>query len=134
MRNTFNPQEIVNIAINIEENGKKLYEILETKAKNKKVKAVCRYLKEQEEVHLKFFQEMLGNAIKYSKAQHISISLFIGDGQTVLQVEDDGIGFDYNEERHGQGFPNMAERAAKLKGEFSYESEKGFGTKLKFVV
>ena len=80
------------------------------------------------------FQEMLGNAIKYSKAQHINIFLFIDDGQTVLQVEDDGVGFDYNEERHGQGFPNMAERAAKLNGVFSFESEKGFGTKLKFVV
>jgi signal transduction histidine kinase len=80
------------------------------------------------------FQEMLGNAVKYSKAQHISISLFIDDGQTVLQVEDDGIGFNYDEERHGQGFPNMMERAVKLDGTFTYESEKGFGTKLKFVV
>ena len=80
------------------------------------------------------FQEMLGNAIKYSKAQHISIVLFNDGGETVLQVEDDGIGFNYDEERHGQGFPNMSERAAKLNGSFTYESEKGFGTKMKFVV
>jgi len=80
------------------------------------------------------FQEMLGNAIKYSKANHINILLFIDGEKTVLQVEDDGIGFDYNEERHGQGFPNMKERAAKLNGTFIYESEKGFGTKLKFIV
>ena len=65
MKNAFNPQEIVNIAINIEENGKKLYEILETKAKDQKLKAVCKYLKEQEEIHLKFFQEMLGNIGDY---------------------------------------------------------------------
>ncbi len=65
MKNAFNPQEIVNIAINIEENGKKLYEILETKAKDQKLKATCKYLKEQEEIHLKFFQEMLGNIGDY---------------------------------------------------------------------
>ena len=80
------------------------------------------------------FQEMLGNAIKYAKAVHIGITLFMDEGKTILQVDDDGIGFDYNEERHGQGFPNMKERAANLNGSFSFESEKGFGTKLKFVV
>ena len=80
------------------------------------------------------FQEMLGNAIKYAKARHIGISLIWDDGKTALQVDDDGIGFDYDEERHGQGFPNMKERAAKLDGVFSYESEIGFGTKLTFVV
>jgi len=80
------------------------------------------------------FQEMLGNAIKYADAAHIGIKLFMDEGKTILQVDDDGIGFDYDEERHGQGFPNMKERAAKLNGVFTFESEIGFGTKLKFVV
>jgi len=61
MGNTFNPQEIVKIAINIEENGKKLYEALEGKAKDKKLKLMWKYLKEQEESHRKIFQEMLDN-------------------------------------------------------------------------
>ncbi len=80
------------------------------------------------------FQEMLGNAIKYAKAKHIGITLFMDNGKTTLQVDDDGIGFDYDEERHGQGFPSMEERAADLEGTFLFESEIGFGTKLKFVV
>lgn len=65
MRNTFNPQEIVKIAINIEENGKKLYETLENKAKDQRLKAICKYLKEQEEIHYKIFQEMLENIGEY---------------------------------------------------------------------
>ena len=65
MRNIFNPQEIVKIAINIEENGKKLYEALEDKAKDRKLKSMCKYLKEQEEVHRQIFQEMLDNIGEY---------------------------------------------------------------------
>jgi len=80
------------------------------------------------------FQEMLGNALKYSNAQNITISLVSGEGKTTLQVVDDGIGFNYEEVRHGQGFPNMKERAEKLNGKFSFESEEGFGTKLRFTV
>ncbi len=80
------------------------------------------------------FQEMLGNAIKYSKAKTITISLLSDENKTVLQVDDDGIGFDYEEVRHGQGFPNMKERAENLNGTFTFESEKGFGTKLKFII
>jgi len=80
------------------------------------------------------FQEMLGNAIKYSNADTIRITLLFDNGKTVLQVTDNGIGFNYNEVRHGLGLKNMKERAHKLNGTFSFESEKGFGTKLKFVV
>ncbi|MCF8348808.1 MAG: tetratricopeptide repeat protein [Bacteroidales bacterium] len=80
------------------------------------------------------FQELLGNAIKYSKARHINISLFNDGAKTVLQVEDNGIGFDYNQVRHGQGLSSMQERAEKLNGNFTIESESGFGSKMKFVV
>ena len=65
MKNTFNPQEIVKIAINIEENGKKLYGALEGKAKDGKLKLMCKYLKEQEEIHRQIFQEMLNNIGEY---------------------------------------------------------------------
>lgn len=65
MKNTFNPREIIKIAINIEENGKKLYQALEGKAKDKKLKLICKYLKEQEEVHRQIFQEMLDNIGEY---------------------------------------------------------------------
>jgi len=65
MRNTFNPQEIVKIAINIEENGKKLYEALEGKAKDKKLKLMWKYLKDQEEIHRQIFQKMLDNIGEY---------------------------------------------------------------------
>ncbi len=65
MRNTFNPQEIVKIAINIEENGKKLYQDLEAKAKDNKLREVWKYLGEQEEIHRQIFQEMLDNIGEY---------------------------------------------------------------------
>jgi signal transduction histidine kinase len=80
------------------------------------------------------FQEMLGNAIKYAKAKTITINLFKDGEKTTLQVDDDGTGFNYEEVRHGQGFVNMKERAEKLNGKFSFESEIRFGTKLKFEV
>ena len=65
MKNNFNPQEIVKIAINIEESGKKLYQSLEGKAKDRKLKLICKYLKEQEELHRQTFQEMLDNIGEY---------------------------------------------------------------------
>ena len=65
MKNTFNPLEIVKIAINIEENGKKLYQSLERKAKDRKLKLMCKYLKDQEEIHRQIFQEMLDNIGEY---------------------------------------------------------------------
>ena len=62
MANIFSPQEILRIAVKVEENGKGLYQALEEKAKNEKLKAMWKYLKEQEELHRKVFAKMLDEA------------------------------------------------------------------------
>ncbi|MBU2103231.1 MAG: ferritin family protein [Candidatus Omnitrophota bacterium] len=59
MANIFNPEEILRIAITVETNGKALYGTLEANAREEKIKETWRYLKEQEGVHQKIFQEML---------------------------------------------------------------------------
>jgi rubrerythrin len=63
--NILSPQEILKIAIKVEENGKKLYGILEEKAKDEEIKKIWRFLKEQEEEHRKVFQKMLENVGEY---------------------------------------------------------------------
>jgi rubrerythrin len=65
MANILSPQEILKIAIKVEEEGKNLYHILEEKAKDEQLKEVWRYLKEQEEAHRQVFQEMLDKSGEY---------------------------------------------------------------------
>jgi len=65
MENTFSPQELLKIAIGVEENGKNLYETLENKAKSEKIKAIWKYLKEQEEIHRQIFKQMLDDVDNY---------------------------------------------------------------------
>ncbi|MCM8824104.1 MAG: ferritin family protein [Candidatus Omnitrophica bacterium] len=65
MSNIFSPQEILRIAIKVEENGKKLYEILENKSKLDKLKGMWKYLKEQEDSHRNIFKQMLENVGDY---------------------------------------------------------------------
>ena len=65
MENIFSPREILKIAVNVELNGKKFYESLEGKAKDGKLRAMWRYLKEQEEIHGQTFQDMLKNIGDY---------------------------------------------------------------------
>jgi len=65
MTNAFSPQEILKVAINVEENGSNLYLLLEEKEKDGQLKEIWRYLKEQEEAHRATFQEMLERSGEY---------------------------------------------------------------------
>ncbi|MEI8349571.1 MAG: ferritin family protein [Candidatus Omnitrophota bacterium] len=65
MTNVFSPQEILRIAIKVEENGKQLYEMLAKNAKEKKIKDIWNYLATQEGLHKKTFEEMLEKAGDY---------------------------------------------------------------------
>jgi signal transduction histidine kinase len=77
----------------------------------------------------RIIQELLNNAIKYSKANEILIQLTREDDELVILFEDDGIGFDPdNLKRKGMGLENIKSRINYLKGTMNIDSRIGEGT------
>jgi len=74
-------------------------------------------------------QEALGNAIQHSRAARVSVLLERREGQVVVVVEDDGVGFDPILALHSGrlGLLGMRERAEMLGGSLVVESSEGKG-------
>ncbi|MEZ4888632.1 MAG: sensor histidine kinase [Chitinophagales bacterium] len=75
-------------------------------------------------------QELLNNALKYSKAENIVIQLIRHPNSIVLMVEDDGIGFDnqlMKDKKKGIGWRNINTRTKSLGGLFTIDSRVGEG-------
>lgn len=75
-------------------------------------------------------QELINNAVKYSKASNITVQLIRHGNSLTLSVEDNGIGFDTNYlfAHDGRGFKNIATRARQINGVFHVDSTIGNGT------
>ncbi len=75
-------------------------------------------------------QEALNNALKYSEAKNITITLNFETDKVVLKIEDDGIGFPPDRQQGWQstGIDNMRTRARLLGTEFSLDTAAGKGT------
>ena len=75
--------------------------------------------------------EALHNVVKHSCAKHVSISLHDGNHQCVVEVRDDGVGFDYNPYQTAPdhyGLASMRERMEALGGTWELISAPGQGT------
>ena len=80
-------------------------------------------------------REALSNAVRHSGADRISVSLLNAGGTAVLEVMDNGKGFDpADAEGKGQGLGNLRARAEQLGGELEIESEPGRGTWLRIRI
>jgi signal transduction histidine kinase len=83
-------------------------------------------------------QEALNNVAKHAKASSVSVSLRPGTGGTILEVSDNGVGFDagssgdYAGAHHGMR--NMRDRARSAGGVLEYESSPGNGTTVRLTV
>jgi len=80
---------------------------------------------------LRIAQEALGNALKHAHASRVLVSLRVGEGGLLLQIEDDGDGFDPNAtgiRSRRLGLTSMEERAQRLGGTLELRSVPGVGT------
>ena len=79
-------------------------------------------------------QESFANVRRHARARHVEVSLRPHEGRWVLEVRDDGAGFDSRSSRTGFGLLGMAERARALGGELSIRSEPGQGTTIRVEI
>ncbi len=79
----------------------------------------------------RIFQELLANSIKHSNASEISVQLIEHDEDISFTIEDDGIGFDFQEairSRSGNGLHNIISRVSLIGGKLQFDTAPGSGT------
>lgn len=91
-------------------------------------------LREHETALYRIVQEALSNIVQHAGAGEARIDLAVRDGEIVLSIQDNGIGFSPSEVRYseddmrGMGLVGMRERAQQLRGGLRIESVPGSGT------
>jgi signal transduction histidine kinase len=80
----------------------------------------------------RFVQEALTNTAKYAKAKAVSVSMRVQAEHVLVQVSDDGVGFDPAASRAGQhGLTGLRYRVAAIGGRLQVSSAPGRGTTLR---
>jgi signal transduction histidine kinase len=74
-------------------------------------------------------QEALANVAKHAQARNVSVSLWTAPGRALLEIEDDGKGFDPHRVRQsiGHGLSNMQTRVMNVGGELQINSSSNNG-------
>jgi signal transduction histidine kinase len=86
---------------------------------------------------LRIAQEALSNALRHADATLIAVRLHSTEGRMVLEVEDDGAGFDLDApglRSRRLGLTSMEERARRLGGALALRSAPGAGTTVRLEV
>jgi signal transduction histidine kinase len=87
-----------------------------------------------EAVHelIQIAREAVSNVARHSGAAAATLALAVEDDHAVLRVEDDGVGFDPDRRMGGGhfGLANLRDRAARVGGTLTIESEPGVSTRI----
>jgi len=81
-------------------------------------------------------QEALTNIVKHAEASSVSVRLFSGPShdQLVLEIEDDGRGFDAGATRRGLGLVGIEERVRAIGGSLRLAAAPGRGTRFEIFI
>ncbi|MBP6390880.1 MAG: sensor histidine kinase [Flavobacteriales bacterium] len=83
---------------------------------------------DEERALYRIILELLNNALRHAQATRITIQLMTREGNAVLTVEDDGVGYDPARITPGLGLKGMQHRVDALRGTLHVESAAGRGT------
>lgn len=77
----------------------------------------------------RLLHEAFSNILKHARATRVQVRAYTDQNQAchVIEISDDGVGFDPADDFGGHGLPNMRRRAALLGGEFEILSSQGGG-------
>jgi PAS domain S-box-containing protein len=79
-------------------------------------------------------QEAMHNAVKHARASRIDLLLAAGTEGLVMQVGDDGVGFDPGQDFAGHlGLHSMRERITSIGGTIDIASARGVGTRIRIL-
>jgi signal transduction histidine kinase len=82
---------------------------------------------------LRIVQESLANVLKHARARAVSVRASVEAGQLVLEVSDDGVGFDTGVEGPGRGLRNMRRRAADAGATLVIDGSSAGGTRVRIA-
>lgn len=82
------------------------------------------------------YQESLTNVLRHAAAKQVTTVLTIDNNNLILEISDNGIGFEMSEIENKKtlGITGIRERTIMMRGNFHMESQKGKGTRLTIQV
>lgn len=89
------------------------------------------------EIQLDFYricQESLNNILDHADATVVNVKLEANDNQILLNISDNGNGFNQQETSLGSGITSMKQRVASVHGEINIQSEPGNGTQVSILI
>ena len=91
----------------------------------------CRLIDDELQLAIyRITQEALTNILKHAYAKQVSVTLACTDKELILEIHDDGNGFDTRKKVNGIGITNMTSRARLLNGTLKIDSVIGKGSTL----
>lgn len=98
-----------------------------------------RYPSKVESTLFRIVQEAITNIIRHAQATKVKIKLSQSDTDVILEIEDDGVGFDtqilqHPTPKHGLGLRGMLERTMILGGRFELNTAPRHGTRIRVSI
>ncbi len=79
-------------------------------------------------------KECATNIVRHSKATTVRMTATLVGTDLVLEIRDDGVGYDTSRNGHGSGLANIEARMAELGGTMSVETQAGLGTRVTLAI